>query len=132
MVSPQKVKLEAAWFKENIMKKVKKFAAGGMNKMIGVGPNDGGDIMPPYLQSPRPIGGGGRGGGAYGGLETVNQGGRQIGDSLQTIQQGLGGSDGGGRLPTQMPMYKKGGKVSSVSSRADGCAQRGKTKGKMV
>jgi hypothetical protein len=28
--------------------------------------------------------------------------------------------------------YKKGGKVSSASSRADGIAQRGKTKGRMV
>jgi hypothetical protein len=28
--------------------------------------------------------------------------------------------------------YKKGGKVSSASKRADGCAIRGKTKGKMV
>jgi hypothetical protein len=28
--------------------------------------------------------------------------------------------------------YKKGGKVSSASSRADGIAQRGKTKGTMV
>lgn len=28
--------------------------------------------------------------------------------------------------------YAKGGKVSSASSRADGCAQRGKTKGRMV
>jgi hypothetical protein len=28
--------------------------------------------------------------------------------------------------------YKKGGKVSSASKRADGCAMRGKTKGKMV
>jgi len=28
--------------------------------------------------------------------------------------------------------YKKGGKVSSASSRADGIAQRGKTRGKMV
>jgi hypothetical protein len=27
---------------------------------------------------------------------------------------------------------KKGGKVSSASSRADGCAQRGKTKGRML
>jgi hypothetical protein len=27
---------------------------------------------------------------------------------------------------------KKGGKVSSASSRADGCAVKGKTKGKMV
>jgi hypothetical protein len=28
--------------------------------------------------------------------------------------------------------YKKGGMVGSASKRADGCAQRGKTKGKMV
>jgi hypothetical protein len=28
--------------------------------------------------------------------------------------------------------YKSGGKVSSASKRADGCAQRGKTKGKMI
>ena len=28
--------------------------------------------------------------------------------------------------------FKKGGKVSSASSRADGIAQRGKTKGRMV
>jgi hypothetical protein len=28
--------------------------------------------------------------------------------------------------------YKKGGKVNSASKRADGCAQRGKTKGRMV
>ena len=31
------------------------------------------------------------------------------------------------------PSYmKKGGKVSSASSRADGCAERGKTRGKFV
>lgn len=28
--------------------------------------------------------------------------------------------------------YKKGGKVSSASKRADGCAKRGKTKGRMM
>jgi hypothetical protein len=28
--------------------------------------------------------------------------------------------------------YKSGGKVSSASKRADGCAIKGKTKGKMV
>ena len=28
--------------------------------------------------------------------------------------------------------YKKGGKVKSASSRADGCAKRGKTKGRML
>jgi hypothetical protein len=32
----------------------------------------------------------------------------------------------------RMKMYKKGGKVSSASSRGDGCAKRGKTKGKMI
>jgi hypothetical protein len=31
-----------------------------------------------------------------------------------------------------MTYMKKGGSVSSASKRADGCAQRGKTKGKMV
>jgi hypothetical protein len=32
----------------------------------------------------------------------------------------------------KVPSMKKGGKVKSASSRADGCAQRGKTRGKMV
>lgn len=32
----------------------------------------------------------------------------------------------------KMTYMKKGGKVSSASSRADGCAQRGKTKGRFV
>jgi hypothetical protein len=31
-----------------------------------------------------------------------------------------------------MFFYKKGGKVSSASSRADGCCVKGKTKGRMV
>jgi hypothetical protein len=30
------------------------------------------------------------------------------------------------------PDFAKGGKVSSASKRADGCAMRGKTKGRMV
>jgi hypothetical protein len=33
---------------------------------------------------------------------------------------------------TKKRSYKKGGSVSSASSRADGIAQRGKTKGRMV
>ena len=35
-------------------------------------------------------------------------------------------------LPSELINYKKGGKVSSASKRADGCAVRGKTKGRMV
>ncbi len=33
---------------------------------------------------------------------------------------------------SKIEKYAKGGKVSSASKRADGCAQRGKTKGRMV
>ena len=35
------------------------------------------------------------------------------------------------KMKSVMP-FKKGGSVSSASKRADGCAVRGKTKGKMV
>ena len=42
---------------------------------------------------------------------------------------------GGGMAPasvaTMMKKMKKGGKVGSASKRADGCATKGKTKGKM-
>jgi len=37
-----------------------------------------------------------------------------------------------GMKPSTDYEYKKGGKVSSASKRADGCAIKGKTKGKMV
>ena len=33
---------------------------------------------------------------------------------------------------SELDGMKKGGKVSSASARADGCAQRGKTRGRMV
>ena len=35
-------------------------------------------------------------------------------------------------MQAKVPGMKKGGKVSSASKRADGCAIRGKTRGKMV
>jgi hypothetical protein len=50
-----------------------------------------------------------------------------------------GGGYGGGDLEKGMmggrmkkPSYKKGGVVSSASKRADGCAIKGKTKGRMI
>lgn len=120
------------------MKKAKKFAAGGLNELSGlgaamtpargVGPTDGVGISPfPYPGGVSPAGGGG----AFGGLQQVDAGGRQIGDSLQGIQQNLGGP---GRQTIGGPglTFKKGGKVSSASSRGDGIATKGKTKGRMV
>ena len=52
------------------------------------------------------------------------EGARQYGD---TYKKGLGMKKGG-----KVKKMASGGKVSSASSRADGCAQRGKTKGRMV
>ena len=40
--------------------------------------------------------------------------------------------DSGDRTPRTSDDYAKGGKVSSASGRADGCAVKGKTKGRMV
>ena len=48
-------------------------------------------------------------------------------------QQGPGtGGMMGQRAPGMVSRMKKGGKVSSPSKRADGIAQRGKTKGRMI
>jgi len=42
-------------------------------------------------------------------------------------------SEGGtNKVAAENKAMKKGGKVSSASSRADGCAVKGKTKGRMV
>jgi hypothetical protein len=47
---------------------------------------------------------------------------------------GGGGGMGGNKLSNRdlTKAYKKGGSVSSASKRADGCAVKGKTKGRMV
>jgi hypothetical protein len=47
-------------------------------------------------------------------------------NTMQQLQSLLKGS------PTNAKYMKKGGMVSSASKRADGCAIKGKTKGKMV
>jgi len=117
------------------------YKKGGSVKKFAMG---GGAPMPPDF----PGGYNSGGGGAYGGLNTVNQGSGQIGKSLGTIQSGLTG-DGGDNIGPTGPFYpidkraedyqtggikpsmKKGGSVSSASKRGDGIAQKGKTRGKM-
>jgi len=48
-------------------------------------------------------------------------------------KSGGGGSGAVGNIgQKRTPEHKKGGVIKSASSRADGCAQRGKTKGRMV
>jgi len=43
-----------------------------------------------------------------------------------------GGSGGIKSMKYEPKTFKAGGKVSSASKRADGCAMRGKTKGRMI
>jgi hypothetical protein len=50
---------------------------------------------------------------------------------MDSIRKKIMDMDAAQRGKQGVPM-KKGGSVSSASSRADGCAQRGKTRGKMV
>jgi hypothetical protein len=62
------------------------------------------------------------------------------GDKGSTGGGGRGSAGGGGMNPTDIEKVpgkrqlkmKSGGKVSSASKRADGCAKKGKTRGKMV
>jgi hypothetical protein len=51
-----------------------------------------------------------------------------------TTKSGGGGGGSGGikSMKYEPKTFKSGGKVSSASKRADGCAIRGKTKGKIV
>jgi hypothetical protein len=54
----------------------------------------------------------------------------------EELQKSKRGGGGGGAMPKSnrdiTKNMKSGGKVSSASKRADGCAMRGKTKGRMV
>ena len=100
--------------------------AGSINEALGslgqslsaasqaVGDNTGTTQPPQY--------GGGGTGGIFGRLGRLGIG-AQAGD--QTMSPGL---KKGGKVKN----YAKGGSVSSASKRADGIAQRGKTKGRMV
>ena len=111
------------------MKKVKKFAVGGLNNLFTPASPQG--TISPGAMTPaqEPTGGG-----AYGGLKNIDQGAGQVRSSLQNIKNELGETGGGftyGSGPTDGGFYKKGGAVKkskSASKRADGIAIRGKTR----
>jgi hypothetical protein len=92
-------------------------------------------------------GGGGGGGGRSGGKYTFDRitGSRSASDRKEkedkasefSGEMSFGSprgrsSDSSDRTPRMSDDYAKGGKVSSASSRADGCAVKGKTKGRFV
>jgi hypothetical protein len=53
-------------------------------------------------------------------------------DKIEEMKRKQEPSGGGGESTARPKVMKAGGKVSSASSRADGCAVKGKTKGRMV
>jgi hypothetical protein len=101
--------------------RVKKMADGGFASPFGNNPLGGMRAMPGIPFNDTPFFGGPKGnnGGAYGGLESVNKGAGQIGQSLGTIQNALGGRSGGSQSPADFgnpqTMYKKGGKVMKMA-----------------
>ena len=120
-------------------KKVKKFAVGGETKLLysPAGGSAGGGGLRGIIDTAqglvgdvsgfgdRIIGGKGGIGGIGGGRPDIISPGPKP-PVLQGMQD-LGMKSGG-----KVKNYAKGGKVSSASKRADGCAIKGKTRGKMV
>jgi hypothetical protein len=102
--------------------KVMKMAKGGkVKKMLS------GGVPAPQSLTMSPTYGGGNQGGAYGGLDTVNKGSAQVGQSLGTIQGALGGGRGlgsvaGGQTPYDPGFKKKGGMIKAKKMAAGGMA----------
>ena len=67
------------------------------------------------------------------GPEPVYDGVKRLGDAFRNAkaERKAASADRASRVNVMGDTYKKGGKVFSASSRADGIAQRGKTRGKM-
>jgi hypothetical protein len=65
--------------------------------------------------------------------EKIKREAREDSDKAEELRRKQEPSGGGGGESTARPkVMKAGGKVSSASSRADGCAVKGKTKGRMI
>jgi hypothetical protein len=115
-VGKEFVKADKRLPKGNIVKKVKKMADGGISglgDMVGNRPPD----TPTFGDGGKDYGGGGGGGSATDGLSTVNRGAQNIGSALSRASAAIGGgggTGGGGDITTPtMPLYKKGGHVTT-------------------
>ncbi len=117
-------------------KKVKRFAEGGITgpDQLPIMPNLAKPISTlPFDKTERAPSGGNA-------MESLNQimtGSQGVSRALQSIQGAIGGNSpvsgyGEPDFLYHTQNFKKGGKVKSASSRGDGIAKRGKTKGRMV
>jgi len=118
-----------------VTKKVKRFAEGGITgpDQLPILPTISNPINTlPFDKTERIPSGGNA-------MESLNQimtGSQGVSKALQSIQGAIGGNSPVSGYEPQFlghtQNYKKGGKVKSASSRGDGIAKRGKTKGRMV
>jgi len=95
------------------MAKVKKFNAGGLSDAYA-----GNQPQPAFGSSSMNS----DNSNIYSGLNSISEGSGKLADSLTKIQEAVG------QTPSSATLFKKGGKVSSASKCADGCALRGKTR----
>jgi hypothetical protein len=97
------------------MAKVKKFDAGGLASMYAG--NQPQSTVSSYGNSADSSNSN-----IYNGLNSISEGSNKLAESLTKIQDAVG------QPSSSSTLFKKGGKVSSASKRADGCAIRGKTR----
>jgi len=117
------------------MKRVKRYAQGGLATPFEVSPSAGVTDPRDVGQAPAASPGGGMTGPttagstntAFGGLSQIDAGSQAAKGALQSAAQSIGSSSG-----TDKPAFKKGGMVGAASRRADGIAQRGKTRGRYL
>jgi hypothetical protein len=122
-------------------KKTKKFGMGGM---LATDPSTS---VPSSMQSfmGGATGGGSSGSSASAGLDQLAAGTETVNQAVQSASNALTGSGVQGSLGSSalqgsavykkggaIKKYTKGGSVNTASRRADGCATKGKTKGRMV
>lgn len=125
-------------------KKVKKYAGGGLSGIASEATSLMGavDSAANAINSIKSGSGGGQGpiggGGSLGFLNTNNptqglrSGNPDMYNQLLTQQKGFASQLSGLANSGKSILFKKGGKVSSASKRADGVATKGKTKGRIV
>jgi len=117
-------------------KKTKKFNVGGMlstTDPVASAPQS----LQPFMDGSM-SNGSSAGGSATAGLGQLTAGAETVGKAIQSASdaltgsgvqsQGLSSYKSGGKVQR----YAKGGAVSQASKRADGCATKGRTKGRMV
>lgn len=102
------------------MKRVKRYQEGGTTSV---------DSSLSTLGYSNQMGTPGQTAGASQGIDQISQGMDTVNNAMSTVSNAIYGGSGAN---LNVGGFKKGGMVSSASKRGDGCAIKGKTRGRMV